>query len=70
MGRRAGEFRDKSNDELEMDLQNFREELYRLRFQSATEQLANPKLMSGLRRDAARVLTILNERSENKGAES
>jgi large subunit ribosomal protein L29 len=42
-----------------------KEELFRLRFRSATQQLENPALLKTLRRDLARMQTILTERSRN-----
>jgi large subunit ribosomal protein L29 len=43
-----------------------REELFRLRFRSATQELENPSLIRKLRRDIARMETILRQReSEN-----
>ena len=38
------------------------EELFRLRFRSATQQIDNPSLIKGLRRDVARMRTILRQR--------
>ena len=59
---RIREFRDKPNDELKADLDNFRRELFNLRFQSATEQIENPSQIGETRRAIARILTVLKER--------
>jgi large subunit ribosomal protein L29 len=56
------ELRNKPDEELREDLANHREELFNLEFQSATEQIDNPARIRQLRRDVARVLTVLRER--------
>jgi large subunit ribosomal protein L29 len=56
------DLRNKPDEELREDLGNFREELFNLRFQSATEQIDNPGRIRQLRKDIARVITILRER--------
>ena len=65
---RLKEMRQKEDAELELDLQNLRKELFDLRFQSTTEKLANPARISQIRRDVARIRTILNERRRGAGA--
>jgi len=42
------------------------EELFRLRFRSATQELDNPLLIRTLRRDVARLKTVLRERESAK----
>ena len=54
--------REMSNVELENELSNLKAELFKLRFQSATQQLDNPLQIRNVRRDIARVKTILRER--------
>jgi large subunit ribosomal protein L29 len=56
------EIRDLSGDELEQRLVETKEELFNLRFQNATGQLDNYKRLGELRRDVARLKTILRER--------
>ena len=51
-----------SNVELENELSNLKAELFKLRFQSATQQLDNPLQIRNVRRDIAKVKTILRER--------
>lgn len=63
----ATEIRDLSVQEIEDRLGEAREELFRLRFRSATQQLENPSLIKGLRRDIARMRTILREREQSNG---
>jgi large subunit ribosomal protein L29 len=54
--------RDLTNDELHERIQELKEEQFRLRFRSATMQLENPKILMQIRRDIARMKTILRER--------
>jgi large subunit ribosomal protein L29 len=56
------EIRDLSEDEIEQRLVETKEELFNLRFQNATGQLDNYKRLAELRRDVARLKTILRER--------
>jgi large subunit ribosomal protein L29 len=56
------EIRDLSEDEIEQRLVETKEELFNLRFQNATGQLDNYKRLGELRRDVARLKTILRER--------
>jgi large subunit ribosomal protein L29 len=59
---KAKEIRDLSVDEVEQRLVETREELFNLRFQNATGQLDNYKRLGELRRDVARLKTVLRER--------
>jgi len=54
--------RDLTNDELRERIRELKEEQFRLRFRSATMQLENPKILTHIRRDIARMKTILSER--------
>ena len=65
---RANELRELSNEELQDRLVELKGELFNLRFQSATGQLDNPMRIKAVRKDIARVHTILRER-ELKAAE-
>ena len=56
------EIRAKANSELEQDLRTAQEELFRLRFQLATGRLTNTARMRQVRRDVARIKTIMRER--------
>ena len=58
----ADEIRDLTDDEIETRIEQAQEELFRLRFRSATQQLENPSLIKKLRRDVARMKTIQSER--------
>ena len=57
------EIRDLSTDDLQGKLGELSEELFRLRFRSATETIDNPMRFRAIRRDIARIRTILRERS-------
>ena len=59
----ANELRDKTPDQLRDELANLKKEAFNLRFQQATGQLENTARMRDVKRGAARVLTILNERA-------
>jgi len=61
------ELRDLSIEELRTKEGDLRQELMNLRFQHATRQLENTARMPAVRRDIARVLTVLRER-ENRNA--
>ena len=60
----ADEIRELSDEELDEKIGQSQEELFRLRFRSATQQLENPSLIRKLRRDVARMKTILTEREK------
>lgn len=59
---KAAEIRDLSDGEIQERIGQVREELFRLRFRSATQELENPALVRQLRRDLARMKTILRQR--------
>ncbi len=54
--------RDLSNDELAQRLAETRQELFNLRFQSATGALENTSRLKHTKREIARILTVQNER--------
>ena len=59
---KASELRELSREQLEQKLAEAREEEFRLRFRSATESIDNPMRFRTLRRDIARLLTVLKEK--------
>jgi large subunit ribosomal protein L29 len=59
---KARDLRDKSDSELAEQERELREELFNLRFQHATGQLENTMAIIRVRKDIARVRTILRER--------
>ena len=58
---KASELRKKSKDELGTILLNLSRERFNLRMQKGTGQLSRPDQMKKVRRDVARIQTILNE---------
>ena len=58
----AQELRDKTSDQLRDDLVQLKKEAFNLRFQQATGQIENTARMKTVRRDVARVMTVLNEK--------
>ena len=60
---KTAELRDKTPDQLRDQLASLKQEAFTLRFQKATGQLENTSRMQVVRRDAARVKTILNQKA-------
>lgn len=58
----AAELRELADDELVERLDDNREELFNLRFQVVTGQLDNPRRISEVKREVARILTVQRER--------
>jgi large subunit ribosomal protein L29 len=61
-GTPAVELRGLEDDELVTKLKESKEELFNLRFQSATGQLDNNKRLQTVRHDIARIYTVMRER--------
>ena len=59
----AQDLRDKTPDQLRDELTNLKKEAFNLRFQQASGAMENTVRMRVVRRDTARVLTILNEKA-------
>jgi large subunit ribosomal protein L29 len=59
----ANELRDKTPDQLRDELANLKKEAFNLRFQQATGAIENTARMRSVRRNTARVMTILNEKA-------
>lgn len=59
---KPSELREMNDEQLEVELQQTRQELFRLRFQAATEKLDAPSNLMKLRREIARIKTIQRER--------
>ncbi|UYV36374.1 50S ribosomal protein L29 [Rhodobacteraceae bacterium D3-12] len=59
----ANDLRDKTPDQLREELANLKKESFNLRFQQATGALENTARMRVVKRDTARVLTILNQKA-------
>jgi large subunit ribosomal protein L29 len=60
---KVSDLRNKSEAELKEELQGLLREQFNLRMQKGTGQLGNPARMKSVRRDVARVKTIMNEKS-------
>jgi len=56
------ELREKTREELNEELNELKAELFRLRFQHATSQLENPMRLKQVKKDIARVKTIIREK--------
>lgn len=59
---KTSELRDKSEAELQEELQGMLREQFNLRMQKATNQLSDSSQMKKVRRNIARVKTIMNEK--------
>ena len=59
---KAQDIRDLTDEEIQERLGELKEEQFRLRFRSATMELENPKVINQVRRDIARMKTVLRER--------
>ncbi|HEY8425457.1 MAG TPA: 50S ribosomal protein L29 [Limnochordales bacterium] len=59
---KARELRDLSREDLLRKVDELKTELFNLRFQKAVGQLGNPMRIRQVRKDIARVLTVLRER--------
>ena len=58
---KTSELREMTSAELETKLQSLKEELFNLRFQLAINQLDNPMRITAVKRDIARVSTVMRE---------
>jgi len=58
----ASDLREQTVEELEKREQDLADQLFALRFQKVTGQLEKPSKVRQVRRDMARVLTVLNEK--------
>jgi len=61
---KAGELRTRSEDELKESLLGLRKEAFNLRFQRASGQLENTARIREVRRDIARIKTVLRQRQQ------
>ncbi len=60
---KAKEIRSMSEQELTVKLRELKSELFNLRFQHAINQLDNPMRIAAVKKDIARVMTIMNEKN-------
>lgn len=59
---KASDCREMSDDQLKHELRQTQQDLFRLRFQAATEKLDAPSNLRKLRQQVARIKTVLHER--------
>ena len=65
---KANDIRERSDDELRKALSDLEEQLFKLRFQKSTGQIENPIKIREVRKDIARVMTVINERQAGESA--
>jgi len=65
---KASELRAKSQEELHGDLDELLKEQFNLRMQQGTGQLSRPSRMKEVRRDIARIKTLLNEQKQSNAS--
>ena len=63
----AAELKAKSPDELQQELNSLLKAQFNLRMQKATQQLTNTSQLGKVRRDIARVRTVMAEKSKGRG---
>ena len=61
------EVREKTSEELKKTLEEYKVELFDLRFQRATGSIENPMRIRELKKSIARILTVLKEREVKEG---
>jgi large subunit ribosomal protein L29 len=64
---KAKELKELTSDELQTKLTSLKEELFNLRFQIATGQLDNPMRIRDVRKNIARILTVIRENQLKAG---
>ncbi|PKK91427.1 MAG: 50S ribosomal protein L29 [Candidatus Wallbacteria bacterium HGW-Wallbacteria-1] len=65
---KANDLRELTQVELEQKYHDFKDELFNLKFQLATGQLENTARIRTVKRDIAKILTIMSERKLGEGA--
>ena len=61
---KTNEMRAKTDAELDYELEGRKKELFELRFRSATETTTSPSRIGNIRREIARITTVLHERTK------
>jgi len=61
---KVSELRESTIDELAVKEQDMRKELFNLRFQQATGEIENPMRIRAIRKDIAKVLTLITEKKK------
>ena len=67
---KSSEFNSMSAQDLDAKLKDLKSELFNLRFQHATNQLENPMRIRAVKKDIARVLTVINKNKINQAVEA
>ncbi len=62
---KANELRDMTSEELEKKLTDLKQELFSLRFQNAVNQLENPMRLNAVKKDIARVKTLIRKQESS-----
>jgi large subunit ribosomal protein L29 len=65
---KANQLRENNLDELKTREQTLREQIFKLRFQKATGQSENPQKIALVRKELARVLTVIREKSAGESS--
>ena len=65
---KAAELRDTTIDELRKKEQDLRKELFNLRFQKATGEIENPMRIRAIKKDIAKILTVITEKNKRKAS--
>ncbi len=61
---KASKYRDMTTDQLDAEARDLAQQLFRLRFQKATGQVDNPQKIREIRKDVARLKTVLTEKGK------
>ncbi|MCK5503523.1 MAG: 50S ribosomal protein L29 [Thermodesulfovibrionia bacterium] len=64
--KRPSELRTLTIEELKQEEVNLRKELFNLNFQKVTGEIENPMMIRQVRKDIARVLTIMTEKTKSR----
>ncbi|HEX30244.1 50S ribosomal protein L29 [Candidatus Poribacteria bacterium] len=64
---KARELRMRSTEELQSELERLKDQLFSLKFQRVVGRLENPNQIRQIKRDIARIKTILREREHEEG---
>ncbi|RME78830.1 MAG: 50S ribosomal protein L29 [Planctomycetota bacterium] len=64
---KAKDLRNMDLQELRENWENLEEKLFQLRFQSVTEEIQNPAAIREMRKDIARILTVIREKEIEEG---
>jgi large subunit ribosomal protein L29 len=64
----ASELKSKTPEQLREQLVSLKKEAFNLRFQAATNQLENTSRMRAVRKDVARIMTVLNQKAAQAAA--